>query len=603
MKHSRFPAISILVILAASCVPNYPPPQLYRLTEPVTWEMEELERYAKRRAPGEDAFIAVQRIAEPFIKAKEWEKAAKVFEKYRPFYGAMDERFAGILSILNASAESLQVTNLGAGINTKGDEGFPATTTDNRLLYFTGSKRPDSWGKEDIYASAFENGEWRPSSNLGPGINTGNNESITSVSADGTRLYLFGHYTGSHGRGDIFYSVAYPEGWSAVEHLRRPVNTVYFESDAFLSSDGKALFFTSDRPGNIGSYHQKDEPFHGNTWGNVDIYVCRWQDTAWGEPVNLGSMINTPYAERTPFLHPDGKTLYFSSDGHTGIGRLDVFKSTRLCDTSWTQWSKPQNLGKEINTAGDDFGYKISTSGDLAYFSAYGEKDGYGGYDIYSTSLPGQARPEAVATVRGKVMDEKGSPLEAAIKWENLATGENAGELQSDPRNGDYFIALPLGANYGYYAEKQGYYPISKNINLSNTVQPVQITEDITMVSVKQVLQQGTPVRINNIFFDFDQYTLKPESFPELKRLADLLKSNPGTRVEIRGHTDDVGSELYNMDLSLKRAKAVVEYLVSLGCRSEDLIPKGYGKTKPLTTNQTEEGRAQNRRVEFMFVK
>ncbi len=602
MSILRF-CIILLTFTAVACVPNYPPPQLYRLNESSTYEIKELAIYARTHAPEDEAFIAVQRIAEPFIKAKDWDKAVKVFEEYRPLFGVMDERFGEILRILEAPRESLLVTNLGPGINTKGDEGFPIPTADSRTIYFTASKRPDSWGGEDIFVSSLENGVWRQSSNLGPGINTENNESATSVSADGTRLFFFGHYTGSYGRGDIFYSLVTPEGWGAVEHFRRPVNTVYFESDGLLSSDGKALFFTSDRPGNAGCFHQKDEPFHGNTWGNTDIYVCVWQDTGWGEPVNLGPVINTPYAERTPFLHPDGKTLYFSSDGHTGLGRLDVFKSTRLSDTSWTQWSKPRNLGKELNTAGDDFGYKISTSGEAAYYAAFGENGGYGGYDVYSTSLPGQARPSAVATITGIVKNEQGSPIQAAIKWENLASGENAGELQSDPRDGSYFIALPLGINYGYYAEKQGYYPISKNIDLSNTVRPIEITEDIIMVSVKEVVEQGTPVRINNIFFDFDQYTLRPESYPELKRLADLLKSNPATKVVIAGHTDDVGSDSYNMKLSLKRAKAVVDYLVSIGCEKEGLVPKGYGKLKPVTTNQTDEGRAQNRRVEFMFVK
>lgn len=603
MKYLRFHVIVFATAFVAACSPQYPLFQLLKKTELSTEEREALEKYIKRSAPDEDAFVAVQRLAEPYVRSKEWDKALEVYAGYRPMFKGYDARFDEIESILSAPAESVTVTNLGPGINSPAIEGLPLPQADGNLLYFTGKGRTDSWGAEDIYVSRLERGEWSQAKNLGSGINTESNESATSISADGTRLFIFGSYPESFGRGDIFFSEKTASGWAPPRHIERPINTVYFESDAFISADGKALFFTSERPGNQGSYHPKDEPFHANTWGNTDIYVCAWQDTGWGEPVNLGSAINTPYAERTPFLHPDGKTLYFSSDGHPGMGRLDVFKSIRLSDTSWALWSEPRNLGKEVNTAGDDIGYNISTSGERAYFSAYGEKAGYGAYDIYSITLPGQARPKAVATFRGRVKDEKGRLLEAAIKWENLATGGNAGELKSDPKDGAYFIALPLGANYGYYAEKEGYYPISKSIDLSNTVEPVEIEEDIILVSIKQAVEAGTPVRINNIFFDFDQYTLKPESYPELKRLAQLLDENKGLVVEIAGHTDDVGSDAYNMELSLKRARAVAAYLAAQGCPEENLVPKGYGKTKPLTTNETEEGRAENRRVEFKFVK
>jgi len=586
------------------------PPTIVKLSKmqetPSRRELREYRRFIRKHAPSENAFIAVQRIAEPWLRAHEWEQAAEVFAAYRPLFPKMDRRFERIVELLGAPEQGLEVLNLGEGVNSEAHEGLPVPTADGRRLYFTGKHRFGSWGMEDIWVSERRDGRWQEAKNLGARINTSQNESANSVSADGTRLIIFGHFEGSLGRGDNFYADKTSTGWGEIQHFPAPINSPYFDSDGFVTADGKAMLFVSDRPGGVGAFHAKDEMFHGNFWGNTDIYVCLRTDEGWSEPVNLGPVINTPFAERTPFLHPDGKTLYFSSDGHYGLGRLDVFKAVRLRDDSWTEWSRPVNLGKEINTAGDDFGYKVATAGDVAYFSAYGLQEegaeGFGGYDIYSIALPSEARPQAVATITGRVSDEQGRPLAAAIKWENLATGENAGELRSNPEDGSYFIVLPLGANYGYYAEREGYYPVSKNVDLTGKTDAVAITEDIVLVSIKEMRRQGLAVRINNIFFDFDRYELKSESYPELNRLAKVLKQNPGMKVEIAGHTDDVGTEEYNLTLSRNRAQAVVDYLVSAGCERANLLPTGYGESRPVASNQTEEGRALNRRVEFRFV-
>lgn len=596
-------AVALAAVLFSGCAMRQTFADLSRKRGPAgPEEIKRYQRFIKHNAPCEQAFVALERVAEPYIRAGEWAQAAGVYKRYRGLFDAMDERFAKVIALLEAEEEGLVVANLGQGINTSAHEGLPVPTADGRYLYFTGKDRSDGFGEEDIFVSIFENGGWGKAGNLGT-VNTMRNESLCSISADGNRLVLFGNYPGSFGGGDVFYSDRTRQGWGRMQHLPRPINSIYFESDGFMTSDGKAILFTSDRPGNIGEFHPKDEPFHGNTWGNTDIYVSLVTPDGYSEPVNLGPGINTPFAERTPFLHPDGKTLYFSSDGHYGLGRLDVFKTVRLSEDSWTDWSEPINLGKQINTAGDDWGYTVATSGEVAYFAAYGGYEGHGGYDIYSITLPGQARPEVVATIRGKVTDEKDNPLAAAIKWEDLATGENAGELRSNPQDGSYFIVLPLGANYGYYAEKEGYYPVSKNVDLTEQTEAVDITEDIIMASISEIREKGIAVRINNIFFEFDRYSLKPESFPELDRLAKVLKENPGTRVEIAGHTDDIGSDEYNLELSRKRAQSVATYLISVGCSRTGLIPRGYGEQKPIDTNETEEGRALNRRVEFRFVK
>jgi len=571
--------------------------QTIDLTEASTPEtFKQYDAFIKKNAPDEDAFVAVQRVAERHIREQQWEKAADVFKTYRPLFKMMDKRFEKIIALLEAKEQGLVITNLGSGINTRGGEWDPTPTSDGQLLYFSASNRPDCYGGTDVFVSEYHDGEWQKATNVGSSINTADsNETVDNVSADGNTLFLSGNFPGSFGKADIFTVEKTANGWSAIKHLPKPINSQYYDEGGLLTSDGKALLFSSDRPGGIGDLHRKQELFHGEWWGNTDIYVCLRTENGWSEPINLGPTINTPYAEASFFMHPDGKTLYFSSDGHYGLGRLDVFKAVRLNDTSWTEWSEPINLGKEINTAGDDWGFKIATSGEIAYFASYGRKEGYGRWDIYSVTLPDTGRPRPVATVRGKVTDGKGNPLEADIKWEDLSTGKNVGQLKSNPQDGTYFIALPLGKNYGYYAERKDYYPVSKNIDLRGKTKPLNITENIVL--------GDTLVQINNVFFGFDSADLKPESYPELNRLADFLQRNPGKRVEIAGHTDDVGTDAYNQNLSERRAHAVVEYLVSKGISKAMLIAKGYGKRVPVDTTGTEEGRAKNRRVEFRFVK
>jgi len=568
-------------------------------TAPTSTNLEKYEEFVRTNAPSEDAFVAVLRISEEYVKEHQWDRAADVFTKYRSYFTGMEKRFDKMTAMLKAAEQNLTVTNLGEGTNsTENGEYKPTPSADGFYIYFTRSENPDGMGGEDIYVSEFRDGKWQMAENMGKVINTKGNESMNAISADGNRLLIFGNYSQSLGNGDIFYSDKTSDGWSKVKHLPEPVNSKNFESDAMITSDGNALIFTSDRPGGTGDYKEKGTEMHGDTWGNTDIYVSLKDGDEWGEPINLGSVINTPYTERTAFLHPDGRTLYFSSDGHYGLGHLDVFKSVRLSENSWTEWSEPVNLGKEINTAGDDWGYKVATSGDLAYFSAV---EG-GAYDIFSITLPKELRPDLVATIRGKVTDEEGKTLEADIIWEDLETGKNVGQLKSDPRKGAYFIVLPLGKNYGYYAEKKGYYPVSKNVDVRDKSKPLNITENIVLISIEEMKAKELSVRINNIFFDYNKFELKSESFTELNRLAKILKESD-LRVEISGHTDARGSDKYNLELSKNRAQSVVNYLISIGCRKENLIAKGYGETKPVSVVDTEEGYAQNRRVEFKFLK
>ena len=567
---------------------------------------EEFEKFIDEEAPSEDAFVAVQRLAYYPIKEGRWKDAADIYKKYKEKFSKMEQRFNKIIAIIEAAPENLRITNLGKGVNSSHEEFSPVLTADGKRLYFTKDNSTTEDGyDEDVMVSEFREGMWQPANLVGTTIDTKDNESVNGISADGNRIMLFGNYDDSYGGGDLFFSEKQADGaWGPVQHFPKPINTSALEADGNITSDGKALLFSSDREDGIGDYHKKGESYHGDKWGNTDIYVSLKQtDGSWGDPINLGKTINTPFSERKAFLHPDGKTLYFCSDGHPGLGMMDIFKTTRLKEDSWTEWSEPVNLGKEINNAADNFGYRVSTDGSVAYLSLDNRPDGFGGGDIYMMTLSQAAKPASVATITGIVSDENGTPLSASIKWEDLETGKNVGELSSDPKSGNYFITLPLNKNYGYYAEKPGYYPISKNVDLRGKTEATKLTENITLVSIKSMREKETAIRLNNIFFDFDKATLKPESYPELNRLAEILKKNPDVKAEVGGHTDNKGTHQYNLDLSKKRTQSVVEYLVSQGCNGATLSSKGYADSVPVASNDTDDGRAQNRRVEVKFIK
>ncbi len=576
-----------------------------RLTQQATpTELNWYDSFIRINAPLEDAFLAVQRIAGMYVGQKKWKEAADVYRKYQPLFPVMEERFRRSIQVLEAPEEISTIQDAGPGVNTeRGGEYVPVPTADGNGLFFTGRERPDGVGGEDIYFSTLQNGVWGKAQ-LVKELSTGNSEATTAVSADANQLVVFSASAPRRfGGGDLYLTERTPSGWGPLQLLPKPINSEYWDSDGMITSDGKAILFTSERPGGVGQFQSKDRYFHGETWGNTDIYVCLKTATGWSDPINLGPTINTPYAERTPFLHPDGKTLYFSTSGREGFGTLDVFKTTRLREDSWTEWSQPVHLGKAFNTIGSDWGYKVTTDGQQAFFAA-GNKIGTStSEDIFWIPLPKSLRPDPVATIRGVVTDPKGKPLIADIKWEDLDTRKSIGQLKTDPQKGSYFITVPLGKNYGYYAEKSGYYPVTNNVDLRKTKEAVNLTVNITLVPIKEVAEEGMAVRINNVFFDTDKSDLKPESRVELDRLAELIKSYPKARVEIAGYTDNVSGDAYNQQLSQRRAQAVVDYLSSVGIERARLVPKGNGEKNPVASNDTEEGRSLNRRVEFRFLK
>ncbi len=561
------------------------------------------EDFIQTFAPEENAFVALQRRIDNYLNFRKWDSAKIVLNRFKPLFPDKKSFIEKVIQILEAPPQNISVRNLGPTINTSNDEWDPCPTPDGKYLFFSTRNRPDGYGNSDVFVSKNIKGEWQRAENLGPSVNGKNDETIDNVTVDGTGLLLSGTFEGTFGQFDIYYIQRNDNGWGMLEHLPYPINTKYVDEGACLSSDGKVLIFTSDRPGGVGEFHPYGSLYHGNQMGNMDLYACFKTDTGWSQPINLGPTINTPFAERSPYLHPDGRTLYFSSDGHPGLGKLDVFKAVRLREDSWTEWSEPINLGKEINTILDDWGYKISLKGDSAFFAGQWRTGGFGGWDLYSVTLPSYARPQQFATITGKIQDPTGKPLSAKVKFEDLSKNSSIGEVQSHPEDGSYIIILPLGKNYGYFIEKEGYFPSSNNIDLTNISKDTAITYDIILYPLDFLLEKKKKVRLNNIFFDFDKYELKPESFPELNRIVKILKDNPLLNIHIEGHTDSVGTEEYNMQLARRRAESVRNYLVNKGISNYRIVVFAFGSSIPIAPNTTEEGRALNRRVEIWFVR
>ncbi|TZF81854.1 OmpA family protein [Pedobacter sp. BS3] len=471
--------------------------------------------------------------------------------------------------------------NLGEGVNTKDWEYLPVVTADDETLIFTRQTNQN----EDFYTSVKRDGKWTKATFLSPNINTSEfNEGAQCISPDG--MYLF--FTGCNrpdgmGRCDIYISKREGKSWSKPFNIGNPVNSPGWESQPSLSADGKTLYFVSTRPGGYGGY---------------DI----WKSTlkpggGWSDPENLGPNINTAYDEYSPFIHADDQTLYFSSNGWPGFGHKDLFLSRK---DSAGNWQKPENLGYPINSYGEESGLFISSDGRTAYFSAE-KPDGYGGMDIYSFDLPAALRPKPVTYVKGIVFDKKtGEPLEAAIKIINIADNTLAYDDSSEPGSGEFLATMPIGKKFALNIEKEGYLFYSANYSLdkpSSAIKPFLVKVPL------EKIEPGALVVLSNIFFDTNKYNLLPESKAELQQVIHFLQKNPKVVIEISGHTDNVGDMQKNMVLSENRAKAVYNYLLENQIAASRLTYKGYGETKPVAENASEEGRQQNRRTEFRVIK
>ncbi len=485
-------------------------------------------------------------------------------------------------------------TNLGPNVNSQYDEYWPSITADEQTLFITVLEPKDDRfplskrnRQEDFYYCKKDaNGKWQPRKNLGKPINTKRNEGAPTVSADGQSYYFTAcNRKDGEGKCDIYFSKRIGEHWTTPRNIGKPVNSGSWESQPSVSADGRTLYFVSGRS-------------HG--YGKKDIWVSHLQDDGtWTEPVNLGPTINTPGDESSPFIHPDGHTLYFSSNAQMGLGGFDIFMSRKLDDNSDTSWSKPVNLGYPINTYGDEIGLVVNPKGNYAFFAS--ERDsGYGKKDIYGFELPEAFRPHYVTYVKGRVFDAKtNKPLQANIEVYDLSDNKKIMELTSNAGDGNYLVCLQSGKNYAFNVNRQKYLFYSDNFSLKELKDNSKpFHKDIPL----EPIQIGNKVILRNIFFETASYKLKDESFAELSKLISFLTHNATVKIEIAGHTDNHGSQEMNKKLSLNRAKAVYDYLVQHHIDANRLTYKGYGFDKPIATNDTEAGRALNRRTEFTII-
>lgn len=519
------------------------------------------------------------------------------------------------------------IDNVGKEINSDYPDYAPVISTDEAVMIFT-TRRPEteeldaSGGYyEDLFISKRVDGVWTKAVSIGKPVNVeGQHDATIGLSPDGHTLFVYID-DNKGGNGDIFQSVDEDGAWSKPELLGKTINTNSHEPDASLTFDGKRLYFTSDKPGGFGGH---------------DIYYSDWDDEKqkWGDAVNVGNVLNTPYEERSVFIHPDGETMYFASTGHNTMGGFDLFYS-KLVDGKWTA---PVNLGPPLNTPDDDIQLVVAGNGRYGYCSSY-RQGGYGEKDIYVITFLGPEKPPVLsnednliasiakpikekiveptlvsegsnmAILTGIIRDEKTKqPLKAQIVLIDNEANKVIAEFNSDAVTGKYLVSLPGGKNYGIAVRKDGYLFHSENFVIPNESGFRQYEKDADLKKV----EVGQTIVLRNIFFDLDKYTLRPESVNELERLIKLLNENPTMKIEISGHTDTRGSAEHNQELSQNRAKAVVDYLIAHGIDASRLTFAGYGETKTLITDEAiakmtsstekEEAHQQNRRTEFKIL-
>jgi outer membrane protein OmpA-like peptidoglycan-associated protein/tetratricopeptide (TPR) repeat protein len=483
--------------------------------------------------------------------------------------------------------EKVTISNLGPQINTSFPDYAPVISADESVLIYT-SRRDNTTGGErdtdgeffeDIYESVKTYNKWEQSKQLSNLINTDTHDACVALSPDGMELIMY-RVSPSDG-GDLFISNLKNNDWVSPKRLAKTINTNYWEPSASITSDEKTLFFTSNKKGGF---------------GGTDIYMSKLlANGEFGPAINLGPEINTPEDDDAPFIHPDSKTLYFSSKGHDGIGGFDIFVCTIDVETAKLT-SKPKNIGYPINTAGDDIYFTWSADGKRAYFAS--ERDGgFGDKDIYM--LEREEVKVALTLIKGQIVtcDTK-SPVASTIQVTDLATQKIVGVYNSNPITGKYTVLLPAGKNYAIAVDAPGYLFYSKNIDIPNQEDYIELVDSVCM----NPIQVGKAIILRNVFFDVNKYTLRPESVNELDKLVTILVENPTIKIQISGHTDSDSDDQSNLILSDNRAKAVVDYLIGKGIQQDRLTWKGYGEGTPIVPNDTPENKQLNRRTEFMII-
>ena len=491
--------------------------------------------------------------------------------------------------------------NLGSSINSELPEYFPSITADDSTFLFTRRvndlSAPGGRQEEIFVSKKTPNNHWSNSSLVSNAINSKYNEGAPTFSPDGQYIIFVGCETGAkgdyeygddrkgYGSCDLFYSQNNGTNWSKPVNLGSKINSKHWETQPSFSSDGKTLYFirgmTYDR--------QRRNP------DNQDIYVTTiTEDGQWSKPEKLPPNINSPHREESVQIHPDGKTLYFSSNGHPGMGGMDLYMSRKLDDNTW---SDPINLGYPLNTYKNDISILISPKGDKGYFSSDRE-GGYGDLDLYSFNVDKKFKPLPITFIKGKIIDaESKLPLFAFFQLTDLKKGNIISQMQSKLENGEFLITVPKNIDFALHAEKEGYMFYSRNIYRDN----LSLSKDGFLIIELEKVKPGTFI-LENIFFEKSKSSLKKSSLVELNKVLKLMQINPDLKIQISGHTDSDGDDDFNLELSINRAKSVVNWLIENNIDQNRLSFKGYGETRPIEENNSIANKAKNRRTELTII-
>jgi len=525
-------------------------------------------------------------------------------QPYQPFFGlsigfvlnrnmkvAVDYFKVQQTNTINAvkSTEHYTRENLGANVNSAYGEIGPIITQDGKTLYIDRKSHPGNTpgnDNDDIWVTHNQNDSWEPVKNIGKPLNNSSHNFVLSISPDENTM-LVGNLYNPDGspRYDDGVSITHrtATGWSIPKKLE--IEDYYsdgIEVSYNLSADRKTLILSVQR---------KD------SYGEHDLYVSFLKkDETWTRPMHMGRALNTLGDESTPYLAADNVTLYFSTSGKPGYGDNDIFVSKRL-DNSWTNWSEPLNLGPDINTSNWDGYYSTPANGEYAYIVS--SHQSLGQEDVFRIKLAKEVKPEPVVIIYGKVLDkETGKPLEATITYYNLNTNQEVGIARTNPVDGSYKIILPCGQAYGFHADKTGYYSERTSVDLTEIKTYTEIERNLLLTPMKV----GSKIALNNVWFVQSKPVLLTTSYDELDSLVQILKDYPTIKIEISGHTDNVGNPKLNQKLSEDRVEAIKKYLIDKGISASRLTGKGYGSTRPIASNAKEETRRLNRRVEFTIV-
>lgn len=528
-----------------------------------------------------ETLFEVERYDDAIIAFREYLKSNKAASKYK-------EKVRSYIANCEFSKEAqlqpkpFEPVNLGKLVNSENMEYFPSISADGNSLVFTYRAPNQTKSDEDFFISLRDTltGEWTQSKPAAGFLNTQLNEGAQTITSDGNIIYFAAcERQDGFGSCDIYASFYKGNGqWSKAINLGPKVNSRVWDTQPSISSDGRTLYFVR------GS--------HGRS-KNKDIYYTKLQsDGTWAKAKKLEGPINTRGSETSPFIHFDNKTLYFSSDGHPGLGELDFFVSRKQEDGSW---GKPENLGFPINSKEEDFSLIVSPDGKTAYFASERLEGNIGLQDLYSFILPKESRAIEIAYIKGKVTNKvTGAPLSAQIVFSELSSSESILFEQSN-RMGNYFSVLPGNADYGLNIQKKGFLVYSKNFSLSdeNVRKAYVLNVKLIPIAVDQ------KVKLENVFYNTASFELDSRSNSELNKVADFLNDNPSVKISIEGHTDNEGSKSGNLRLSKNRAQSVYKYLVEKGIEESRLSTKGYGSSQPVADNESEEGRKMNRRTEI----